>query len=229
MKLIIPLLTILILISALNNRTIAQTESEKISGKTIFLNFDDIKINNLPSGWKTEATNKKNVAAVWRVTKDKTAPSGNQTISITDINNSHGGTFNLCWTDNISFLNGTIEVKFKALTGHEDQGGGIMWRVQDKNNYYVARFNPLEDNLRIYTVKNSIRKMIGNANIKLPAGQWHTLKITQNETLIEGYINNKKIAEIRNNLLPESGGIGLWTKADAVTTFDNLSIKPKKK
>ncbi len=69
--------------------------------------------------------------------------------AVTDTRGAGGSTFNLAWTDGARFQNGTIEVKVKARTGREDQGGGPIWRVQDKDNYYVARWNPLEDNFRV--------------------------------------------------------------------------------
>jgi hypothetical protein len=98
--------------------------------------------------------------------------------------------------------------------------------VQDKDNYYIARFNPLEDNFRIYYVLDGARKKLASARVKLPAGKWHTLKIVQNGSRFEGYLNGRKLLNGANNLFTKPGGVGLWTKADAVTSFDDFSVNP---
>ena len=131
--------------------------------------------------------------------------------------------FNLCFTKELDFLNGTLSVKFRANSGHIDQGGGIMWRVQDKDNYYVARFNPLEDNFRFYIVHDGMRSELASADIKLISG-WHSMKIVQKGAHFEGYLDGKKLLNLEDTQLQNSGGVGVWTKADALTSFDGLSI-----
>ncbi len=189
------------------------------------LTFDNIETGQLPDGWKIEATNQKGPLATWKVIEDKTAPSGNKVLALTSPNHNFGGTFNLCWTNKINFKDGEIKVMFKANTGEEDEGGGVIWRAQDKGNYYIARFNPLEDNFRIYYVKDEARKILASARIKLPVGKWHELKIIQNGNHISGYLNGDKLLEVDDDLFTEAGGVGLWTKADAVTSFDNFEVK----
>ena len=103
-----------------------------------------------------------------------------------------------------------------------------MWRVRDNKNYYVARFNPLEDNFRLYTVHNGARRMLANARVKLPAGRWITMKIIQQGTRFEAYLNGRKLLTGTSDLFTKPGGVGVWTKADAVTSFDNFSVKPLK-
>jgi len=179
----------------------------------------------LPAGWKVEGTNQKGPLATWQIVSDKSAPSGENTLMMVAPNHDSGGTFNLCWTGDVQFLDGTIEVNFKALKGEEDQGGGVIWRAQDKDNYYIARFNPLEDNFRIYSVREGHRKTLASAKIALPAGKWHSLKIVQQGDRFQGYLNGKEILEGESDLFPHSGGVGLWTKADAVTSFDNFSVQ----
>jgi len=101
--------------------------------------------------------------------------------------------------------------------------------VQDKDNYYIARFNPLEDNFRIYYVRNGARKTLAGVKIALPAGKWHTLRIVQYGNRFEGYLNGKKLLDGTNDLFTKPGGVGLWTKADAVTSFDDFSVRTWKK
>jgi len=188
--------------------------------------FEQAAAGQLPAGWKVEATNSKGPLATWQVVKDETAPSGGNALALTRPNHTFGGTFNLCWTDTVSFLDGEIEVRFKAVTGEEDQGGGVIWRAQDKDNYYIARFNPLEDNFRIYYVRDGARKTLASIKVELPAG-WHTLKIIQQGNRFEGYLNGEKLLEGTDDLFAKPGGVGLWTKADAVTSFDDFSVSPE--
>ncbi len=213
------------------NRSRSQTaadhpapEADKSSG--VSWSFDDVPVGELPAGWRIEATNRKGPLATWQVVEDAGAPSGDRVLALTATNHSSGGTFNLCWTDSISFLDGEIQVRFKAVTGNEDQGGGVIWRAQDKQNYYIARFNPLENNFRLYYVRDGARKTLADARITLQAGRWHTLKIVQHGDRFAGYLDGKKVLEGKDSLFVKPGGVGLWTKADAVTSFDNFSVTP---
>jgi len=132
--------------------------------------------------------------------------------------------FNLCYTDKVLLGDGNVSVLFRADQGREDQGGGIMWRVQDANNYYVIRFNPLENNFRFYLVANGNRTMIASADMKLQGG-WHEIKISHVGDHLMGYLDGHRLIDTRDNQLPDAGGVGVWTKADALTSFDNLLIE----
>ena len=137
------------------------------------------------------------------------------------------GSFNLCYTKDVHFNDGSITVEFKANDGRIDQGGGLMWRVQDNDNYYVARFNPLEDNFRFYIVHDGIRSELASADVKLSAG-WHTMKIEQKGDSFKGYLDGKLHLSYKDTQLKKAGAVGIWTKADAQTSFDNLTIEMSK-
>ncbi len=216
---------IISLIFAFGNLIAQEEKEERGEEEKIELTFENVPVGKIPTGWKIEATNQKGPLATWQVVEDKTAPSGKKVLALTTPNHHFGGTFNLCWTDQIKFQDGEIEVKFKANSGVEDQGGGVIWRVKDKDNYYISRYNPLENNFRIYYVKDGARRMLASARIKLPAHQWHELKIKQEGKKITGYLNGKKLLEVEDNTFPGAGGVGLWTKADAATSFDNFKIE----
>ncbi len=195
---------------------------------TINYTFENIEPGKIPAGWRVEATNQRGPLATWQVVKDTTAPSGKKVLALTSPNHTFGGTFNLCWTDEIKFLNGEITVHFKANTGEEDQGGGVIWRAQDNDNYYISRYNPLENNFRIYYVKDGARRMLASARLKLPSHIWHIMKIVHNGNTISGYLNGKKYLIVEDNTFDEAGGIGLWTKADAATSFDDFEVSVEK-
>ncbi len=202
---------------------------QPLAQKVVKQNFENIAVGKLPVNWKVEATNKRGPLATWQVVEDKTAPLGKKVLGLTGFNQTFGGTFNLCWDNQIKFLNGSISVQFKANSGEEDEGGGVIWRAQDKDNYYIARFNPLEDNFRIYFVKDGARRMLASARLKLAAHQWHSMKIVQNGNQISGFLNGKKYLEVENKTFSKAGGVGLWTKADAATSFDDFSVQMLKK
>ena len=233
-KIVVTMLMAFVLAATLGcNRAQTQKNAEQkpststaSKASSASLNFDNVPVGKLPAGWKVDATNRKGSLATWEVIKDTTAPSGDHVLGMTSPNHTFGGTFNICWTDTVFFLDGEIQVRFKAVNGKEDQGGGVIWRVQDKENYYIARFNPLENNFRIYYVCDGARKTLADARIALPAGKWHTLKIVQHGNRFEGYLNGEKLLEGTDNLFSKAGGVGLWTKADAVTSFDDFSVKP---
>jgi hypothetical protein len=192
------------------------------NAKEINIDFESLKKGAVTQAWKCVSR--------WEIEEDKTAPSGKQIFSMK--NNKKGflgyrSGFNLCYNSKITFKDGVITVKFRANSGSIDQGGGIIWRVQDKKNYYVARFNPLEDNFRFYKVINGNRTKLKSANIKLSKG-WHEMKILQKGSHFEGYLDNKKLLDCNNNAIGKSGAVGLWTKADAATSFDDMSIKAEK-
>jgi hypothetical protein len=190
---------------------------------TVRVDFDDVPTGRLPAGWKAEATNGGGEKPVWKVERMPDAPSGTKVLTMRRPARPYGSAFNLCWTDATPFRDGTITVRFKAITGKVDRGGGIVWRVRDRNNYYVVRFNPLEDNFRLYTVKNGRRSMLATADVHLPDG-WHTMKITHRRDRIVCYLDGRPLLRVTDRRFTESGGAGLWTKADAVTAFDDFTL-----
>ena len=198
--------------------------SRSEEGKIVTINFD--KSLQLPAGFKSETTGYARHGATWQVVPDEGAPSGPNILKITDIGSPSSSQFNICWTDRIKFRDGDIEVKVRADRGRIDQGGGPMWRVKDRMNYYVARLNPLEENFRIYYVKNGRRVMIGSASAEgIKEGQWFTIRITVRGSAISGWVNGRKLVEVKDSTLEYAGGIGLWTKADAASSFDDLTAR----
>ena len=101
-----------------------------------------------------------------------------------------------------------------------------IWRVEDKDNYYVARYNPLENNFRLYYVKDAARKILASATprLEIKAGEWFTIRIVQQGPRIECWLNGEKLLTVTDVTLTRAGGVGLWTKADATTSFDDFSV-----
>ena len=189
-------------------------------------NFEDTKAGKLSKGWSTAKTGKGS-GSVWKVLEDKTAPSGTKVLAQTS-SEGPNRIFNLCVADKSKYSDVDLSVSFKAVQGEIDQGGGPVWRYQDANNYYIARMNPLEDNFRVYKVIEGRRFQLDSAEVEPPAGKWHTIRVVHKGSHIQCYLDGKALLDVKDDSIKDAGKIGLWTKADAVTRFDDLKVHDPK-
>src|SRR5438477_8351034 len=132
------------------------------------VNFDDMKAGAPPPGWT--ATQTGSGSAKWSVEKEGSAPSKPNVLK-----QSGQATFPVCFKNDTNLKDGFVEVKFKPVSGREDQAGGVIWRVRDANNYYISRANALEDNVTIYHTIGGKRVTFKSINTKVKSGVWHTL------------------------------------------------------
>jgi hypothetical protein len=182
------------------------------------------QIGKLPKGWKAEKTGK-GEGSIWKVVEDATVPSKTG-LALAQTAEGPNPLFNLCVAEMTSYRDLVAEVAFKSVSGSHDQGGGLMWRYRDANNYYVARYNPLESNFRVYKVVDGKRAQLGSkGELDLAENKWHQLSIRMVGKRIECSLNGEKHLEVEDETFTAAGKIGLWTKADANTRFDNLRIK----
>jgi hypothetical protein len=190
------------------------------------LRFGKDDLGKVPAGWKADRTGK-GEGSVWKVVADDTAPSKTG-FALAQTAESPGAMFNLCVAEDTKFKDVDLGVAFKAVKGEKDQGGGLVWRYRDANNYYIARMNPLEDNFRVYKVLDGKRiQLETKEGIKVPAGEWHTLRVTMKGEQIECYLDGKKYLEAKDNAITDAGKVGLWTKADARSHFDDFKVSGK--
>jgi hypothetical protein len=188
--------------------------------------FGKDDVGKVPPGWKADQTGK-GEGSVWKVVADDTAPSKSG-YALAQTAEGPSALFNLCVAEGPSLKDLEISVAFKAVRGKKDQGGGLVWRYQDANNYYLARMNPLEDNYRLYKVVAGRRTQLATReDLKVPANEWHTLKVTQAGDRIECFLDGKKQLEGKDNTFTRAGKVGVWTKADAQTYFDALKVSGK--
>jgi hypothetical protein len=184
-------------------------------------------LGKVPTGWKADKTGK-GEGSKWEVVADDTTPSKSG-FALAQMAESPGSMFNLCVADDTDYKDVEISVAFKANKGKNDQGGGIVWRYQDANNYYICRMNPLEDNFRVYKVTDGKRSPeFQNADVKVKAGEWHTIKVKQAGDHIECFLDGKKYLDVKDASITKSGKVGLWTKADAQTSFDDFKVSGSK-
>jgi hypothetical protein len=189
--------------------------------------FSKDDVGKVPAGWKADKTGT-GEGSVWKVVEDKTAPS-KKGYALAQTAESPGSMFNLCVADDTKYKDVEASVAFKAVAGKKDQGGGIVWRYQDPNNYYIARMNPLEDNFRVYKVTGGKRSAeFQSEEVKVPMNEWHTLKIKMEGTHIECFLDGKKYLDVKDDSIKDAGKVGLWTKADAQSYFDDFKVQPAK-
>ena len=134
-------------------------------------------------------------------------------------------TFNVALASGTSAKDLDLSVRIKPVEGKEDQGGGLVWRARDARNYYIARYNPLEDNFRVYKVVDGVRTMLGDAKAPRREG-WRTIRVVMRDDHIECSLDGVKSLDVRDPTFNEAGRVGLWSKSDARTYFDDLALRP---
>lgn len=176
-------------------------------------------------GFRAGSTGGSGPHATWQARADAATISPPNVLALTAPNHDVDHRFNLFWTDG-ALADGRIAVAVRADGGIVDQGGGPMWRVQDADNYYLCRFNPLESNFRVYVVKDGVRRQLATALADVAVGTWHRVEAAFVGDRITCSLDGRVLLEARDATIRGGGGHGLWTKADARTTFDDLFVGP---
>jgi hypothetical protein len=184
------------------------------------VNFDNAPAGVAPAGWTATKTGSGNEK--WTVERDENAPSKPNVLK-----QSGAAAYPVCFNNQISLRDGFVEVKFKPISGKEDQAGGVVWRLKDADNYYVARANALEDNVTIYDAVNGRRTERKRTSMKVASNQWHTLRVDFQGNHFSVTLDGKKALEWDDEKFKDAGKIGVWTKADSVTLFDDFTYGAK--
>jgi hypothetical protein len=169
-------------------------------------------------------------AAEWRIQEVDDAPSGDKVVAQLSDDRTNARYPQLV-RDDFKARDVDVSVRFKTISGEVDASGGLVFRYADKDNFYVVRANSLEGNVVAYKTENGKRSNIGvkgngdayGVEVEVPHQKWNALRVIMKGNLIEIILNDRKIFEVENDTLTGAGKIGLWTKADAVTQFDDLS------
>ena len=180
------------------------------------LGFDADPTGSLPAGWTGGVTGRGSPR--WTVEADADAASPHHVLK-----QAGRGDFPWCVRRDVSLADGFVEVRFKPLSGKEDQAGGVVWRWKDGDNYYVARANALENNVSLYYTQNGRRITIRYVDAPVAKGQWHVLRVEFGGTRIAVALDGKRYIELDDAHIAGAGAVGVWTKADSVTVFDGFS------
>jgi phosphoenolpyruvate carboxykinase (diphosphate) len=184
------------------------------------IDFDDAAVGKVPANWT--ATNTGQGTSKWAVQKDDSAPSKPNVLK-----QSADAAYPVCIQNEPKLKDGFVQVKFKLISGQEDQAAGVVWRYQDANNYYIARVNALESNVRIYYFKAGKRAQFKGVNMKVSSAEWHTLRVDFSGPTFAVHLDGKPLFEAEDATITDAGQVGLWTKADSVSAFDDFSFGSK--
>jgi hypothetical protein len=188
------------------------------------ISFESTRIGTTPEGWTATLTGSGDPK--WTVESDETAPSNSNVLK-----QSGRATFPLLLNNDASIRDGFIEIRFKAIAGSQDRAAGMIWRAKDANNYYVVRANALEDNVVLYKTVGGVRSpldVVGRkggygTDVKVPANTWHSLRVDFRGSRFSVSFNGNQLFEVEDSTFTDAGKVGLWTKADSVTLFDQIT------
>src|SRR5450432_3608388 len=180
------------------------------------ISFESTQVGVAPEGWTATLTGSGDPK--WTVESDETAPSKSKVLK-----QSGRATYPLLLKNDTSIKDGFVEVKFKAVAGSQVRAAGIVWRAKDAKNYYVTRANALEDNVVLYKTVDGVRKGGYGTDVQVPANTWHSLRIDFKASRFRVSFNGKQLFEVEDSTFTDAGKVGLWTKADSVTLFDQIT------
>jgi Beta xylosidase C-terminal Concanavalin A-like domain len=193
------------------------------AAEAIILDFNASAVGTLPTGFSSAVTGGGGPAS-WMVVEDVAAPSGGKVLAQMSTDKT-SLRFPLCVYDGFTATDVTVSVSFKPVSGTVDQAAGLVARYRDKDNYYVVRANALENNVRLYKVERGNRKQLAGANVKVPSGEWQILALEVKGTHFRVLFNDALLFAADDATFNKAGKVGLWTKADSVTYFDDLRAK----
>jgi len=173
--------------------------------------FDNDPVGGLPNGSQS-------FSGQWAVRAEADAPSQPNALCQTGT-----AEFPAIELDMKPYADVTLTTRFKPISGKEDQAGGLIFRVQDKDNYYILRANALEDNVNFYIYRGGRRSALRGADAHVAAGSWQELRVEVQGNQFRGFLNGQQVTDSSDDSY-QSGGIGLWTKADSVTCFDDVEV-----
>lgn len=200
--------------------TVVVRAGQEIKSKS--WNFDSDSINASPSGFEFKRTGKGSPGR-WIILAEKDAPSSPNVLAQVDTDNIDYR-FPIAVANEPSLSDLRLSARCKPVSGWVDQACGLVFRYRDENNYYVTRANALEGNVRLYYVKDGRRHQIANWDGKVAKGVWHEIRVDARGDHLEIYWDNKKAIDSHDTTFRDAGKIGVLTKADSVTYFDDLNV-----
>lgn len=217
----------LVLLVILTTRGAAQS-----LGATTHIDFDAFEIGKPPPGFSTALTGGGGPVA-WVVQEDPLKPGGGKVLVQTSAD-STSYRFPLCIADGFSARDLDLSVRFAPISGKVDRAAGLVWRYRDNDHYYVVRANGLEGNVVLYKVVGGKRTdlkptdagwLAYGAKADVPSGTWSELRVKVRGDTFEVSLNGAHLFAVKDATFPNAGRIGMWTKADSVTAFDDLTAE----
>lgn len=180
--------------------------------KTAQWSFDTDPVGKLPSGARV-------FGGIWAVRAEADAPSPAKALCQTGSEDYPA----LSLSDR-TYGDVTMSTRFKPVSGSSDRAAGLIFRIQDRDNYYIVRANALEDNVNIYKYVKGRRSLISEGSARVLSGTWQELRVEVKGHTIRGFLNGRLVVEGSDDTFG-AGKVGLWTKADSVTCFDDVRVE----
>jgi hypothetical protein len=204
--------------------------SSVFAQKMIELNFNKEKPGHLPEYFSTALTGNGR-AGVWTLIEDKTAPAQKLVLAQTDAD-ATSYRFPVCVYEGFSAKDVDLSVRFKPVSGVKDQAAGLVWRYRDKDNYYIVRANALEGNVVLYKIQDGKREDLPlkgegrtyGKKAPVPTNQWSELRVKAKANVFTVYLNGQELYNVEDGTFTDAGKVGVWTKADSITYFDDLKV-----
>jgi len=182
------------------------------------INFDSFPVGSPPPGWQVGYSGK-TADPVWKVEADSSAPSAPNVLR-----QSGRGDYPWCVKTGSSLTDGTVEVKFKPVSGKRAQAGGVMFRFKGESSYYVARANANENNVNLYWFDEKGRHGAKEVSTPVSLNEWHTLRAEFKGKRIVVALDGKTVIDFEDDHITGAGAVGLWTRFDSNTMFDDFTF-----
>jgi hypothetical protein len=197
--------------------------AEAVATEPSRIDFETGAIEGAPPGFTAELTGKGKPVR-WVVLEDPSAPAGPKVVAETS-GDSTSNRFPLAVLDGFEAKDVEVSVRFKPVAGAVDQAAGLLVRLRDADNYYIARANALENNVRLYRVVDGRRQQFAGVDVPVPNGHWQTLMLRVDGDRFAVALDGKELFQAIDRTFSNAGRVGLWTKADSLTHFDDLAIR----
>ena len=199
-------------------------------GATRKVDFSEDPVGQAPKGFEFGHTAKVGAPGKWVVQ----AEGSNKYLAQIDPDNTRSR-FPVAVLSDVTAADVDLSTRFRPVSGRVDQAAGLVWRFQNEDNYYIVRANALENNVVLYKVEKGKRTDLPlkgegrtyGKKAQVPSGQWSTLRVVAAGPRFEVFLNGSKLYDVEDSTFRQAGKVGLWTKADSVTQFDDVAIETK--
>lgn len=184
--------------------------------------FDAFDWSGASEGWISEPASRIERSPVWEVCHDS---DGNAFLAVTSARDVPYWSHNLYWCKGVALEDGAVSAMVRADAGFIDRGGGVAWRISSAGNCYMAGYDPFDSHLCLYAMKNGTRELIAAERIdRIPSGKWFRVSARYTGTEINVGIDGREVIQIDDSSFADAGGIGVWTKGTALTSFDDVAV-----
>jgi hypothetical protein len=197
--------------------------SEEPRGKPILETFEDDAVDAAPAGFAFGRTGK-GALGKWLVKAEAGAPSGTKVLAQVDADGT-SFRFPVATLEQPILKDVRVSVRCKVISGRVDQACGLVARYRDDGNYFITRANAIEDNIRLYTVRDGKRDEIASHDIEVTPNVWHDYRFQVRGDHLQVFWNGQLVLDHHDGTFTDAGRVGLWTKADSVTHFDDLRLE----